>query len=58
MYALDTSSRATIEQHYDKKVHGNELKEGDQVLMKNVREKGGTGKLKSHWERQISCICN
>ena len=25
----------------------------DQVLVKNVREKGGTGKLRSHWERSV-----
>ena len=39
--------------NYDKKVHGNELKVEDQVLIRNMREKGGTGKLRSHWERQV-----
>ena len=38
---------------YDRKVKGNELKVEDQVLVKNVREKGGTGKLRSHWERSV-----
>ncbi len=37
---------------YDQKVHGADLKIGDQVLVRNVREKGGTGKLRSHWEKQ------
>ena len=39
--------------YYDRKVQGNELKVKDQVLVKNVREKGGTGKLRSHWERNV-----
>ena len=39
--------------NYDKKIKGEELEVGDKVLMKNVRERGGTGKLRSHWERQI-----
>ena len=38
---------------YDKKVQGVELKVGDQVLVRNVREQGGTGKLRSHWERGV-----
>ena len=39
--------------HYDLKVKGVELKVGDRVLMRNVREKGGTGKLKNHWESSL-----
>ena len=39
--------------HYDLKVRGAELKIGDQVLVKNMREKGGTGKLRSYWEREV-----
>ena len=30
-----------------------EIVPGDKVLVKNVKEKGGTGKLKSFWEQQI-----
>ena len=30
-----------------------EMKPGDKVLMRNMRDKGGTGKLKSHWEETI-----
>ena len=40
-------------QHYDKRVQGVELELGDQVLVRNMREKGGTGKLKSFWEERI-----
>ena len=39
--------------NYDKKIQGNELKVEDKVLIRNMREKGGTGKLRSHWERQV-----
>ena len=39
--------------YYDRKVQGSELKVEDQVLVRNVREKGGTGKLRSHWERGV-----
>ena len=38
---------------YEKKVLGSELKVGDRVLVKNVSETGGTGKLKSFWEHKI-----
>ena len=39
--------------HYDKKVKGVELELGDLVLVRNMREKGGTGKLRSFWEEKI-----
>ncbi len=39
--------------YYDKKIHGEDLGVGDQVLMRNMREQGGTGKLRSHWERGV-----
>ena len=39
--------------HYDQKIRGDDLSVGDQVLMRNMREQGGTGKLRSHWERGV-----
>ena len=39
--------------HYDKSAHEVEIGIGDRVLMKNVRERGGTGKLRSHWEHSM-----
>ena len=38
---------------YDGKVREVGITEGDHVLVKNLREKGGTGKLRSYWEHQI-----
>ena len=46
-------STAYNKKHYDKKVKENEIVVGDRVLIRNVRDKGGTGKLKSYWEPNI-----
>ena len=42
-------------QYYDKnrKVREVEIVPGDKVLVRNMREKGGTGKLRSHWEGNL-----
>ena len=32
------------------------LKEGDRVLLCNLPEKGGPGKVRSHWEHQIYVV--
>ena len=39
--------------YYNKKARAVEIVEGDMVLMRNVRERGGTGKLKSFWEETL-----
>lgn len=40
----------------DQKSKGVVLKPGDRVLVKNLREKGGLGKLRSYWERAIYVV--
>ena len=39
--------------YYDRKVKATEIEIGDDVLLRNHKEKGGTGKLKSHWEKTV-----
>jgi hypothetical protein len=39
--------------YYDQKAKTVEIAVGDLVLVKNVRERGGTGKLRSYWEEAI-----
>ena len=43
-------------QYYDKKIHGLEINIGDRVWLRNYREKGGTGKLRSHWEDTVYLV--
>ncbi len=50
--------KSEVSQRYNKKKYDGKVKEmgievGDHVLVKNLREKGGTGKLRSHWEHHI-----
>ena len=42
--------------HYDKKVFGACLDVGDRVLVRNVSERGGTGKMRSYWEDDIYVV--
>ena len=39
--------------NHDRKVRSSELEPGDRVLVRNLTPRGGTGKLRSHWEEII-----
>ncbi len=42
--------------NYDKKARAAVLEEGDSVLVRNLREKGGPGKLRAYWENTVYTI--
>ncbi|XP_030601462.1 uncharacterized protein LOC115791517 [Archocentrus centrarchus] len=42
--------------HYDGKVRSSVLCPGDRVLVRNLTPRGGTGKLRNHWEQDIHVV--
>ena len=47
------SSQERSKQTYDKRVRHTVLEPGDRVLVRNLRERGGPGKLRSYWENKV-----
>ena len=41
---------------YNKKVYGVEIEIGNRVLLKNLSERGGTGKMRSYWEDRVYVV--
>ena len=42
--------------YYHNKVFGSEIQIGDRVLLRNMGERGGAGKLRSYWEEKIYVV--
>lgn len=49
-----TSARGKAQ--YDRKARGVVLKVGDRVLVRNLGEQGGSGKLRSYWEKVVYVV--
>ena len=49
-------SGARAKEYYDRKLLSSVLQPNDHVLVHNLSERGGAGKLRAHWEDQIHSI--
>ena len=45
------------ERYFNRRARASVLDAGDRVLIRNVRERGGPGKIRSFWEQQVYRVC-
>ena len=42
--------------HHDERIHGTALKSGDHILVRNLRQRGETGKLRNYWDEKVHVV--
>ena len=56
--AAENSKKAASynKSHHDKRIYGTALEPGDRVLVRNLRERGGSGKRRNYWEEKVHVV--